>query len=126
MECEYCGVRTNQAKCEHCGGIAWHHEPMVVRATLAERIDATCAAVEDLQVTLMNHLRCLTTRAVAYGSVLHAPGPEGQDALVLLLRTYAHEVDGRPLFTELRNVSDTQAVQHILCQHGYCYPNDSN
>jgi serine/alanine adding enzyme len=53
--------------------------------------------------------------------VLCAPGAEGQDALDVLLRTYVQEVDGSPLFTELRNLSDMEAWQPTLqkCDFGY-------
>jgi len=79
-----------------------------------------------IQIVLLNCLRCLTTRAVAYGSVLCAPGPEGQEALTLLLRTYVRQVDGTPLFTELRNLSDLGDVQPILREHGFGYEGHLN
>jgi len=94
------------------------------------------AAVEDgrvlalmlpVQITLKGGpLRRLTTRAVVYGSVLCAPGTEGYKALDLLLRTYPREVDGFPLFTELRNLSDLEAVQPILQERGFVYEDHLN
>jgi len=37
------------------------------------------------------------------------------------LQTYTHEVDGTPLFTELRNLSSLEAVQPILREHGFVH-----
>jgi len=71
-------------------------------------------------------LRRLTTRAVVYGSVLFAPNPAGQEALVTLLRTYVHEADHEALFTELRNLSDLKAVQPVLSDCGFVYEDHLN
>jgi serine/alanine adding enzyme len=79
------------------------------------------ALLLPVQITLINRLRRLTTRAVVYGSVLYAPGPKGREALALLVRTYTEQVDGTPLFTELRNLSNLGAVQPILREHGFVY-----
>ncbi|MCR4405524.1 MAG: GNAT family N-acetyltransferase [Anaerolineae bacterium] len=85
------------------------------------------ALLLPVQITLKGGpLRRLTTRAVVYGSVLCAPGPEGQEALALLLRTYTQQVNGAPLFTELRNLSDLTAVQPILQTHGFAYEDHLN
>jgi serine/alanine adding enzyme len=84
------------------------------------------ALLLPVQVTLANRLRRLTTRAVVYGSILCALGPEGQDALALLLQTYTQEVDGTPLFTELRNLSNLEAVQPTLHAHGFIYEDHLN
>lgn len=94
------------------------HQPTLWAAV--DSNNRTLALLLPVQVTLMNGLlRQFTTRAVAYGSVLCAPGTEGQEALTLLLRTYKREVKGSPLFTELRNLSDLSDIQSILQQHGY-------
>lgn len=85
------------------------------------------ALLLPVQITLKGGpLRRLTTRAVVYGSVLWDPGPEGREALALLLYTYTQEVDGAPLFTELRNLSDLKAVQPILQTHGFAYEDHLN
>jgi serine/alanine adding enzyme len=86
----------------------------------------TLALLLPVQITLTNRLRRLTTRAVVYGGVLHAPGPRGRQALALLLRTYTQEVDGKPLFTELRNLSSVETVQPILREHGFVYEEHLN
>jgi CelD/BcsL family acetyltransferase involved in cellulose biosynthesis len=79
------------------------------------------------QVTVLSGpLRYLTTRAVAYGSVLCAPGPEGQAALAVLLQTYNRAVKGSVLFTELRNLSDLSDWQPALNAQGYCYEEHLN
>jgi serine/alanine adding enzyme len=85
------------------------------------------ALLLPVQVTLMKGLlRPLTTRAVAYGSVLCAPGSRGQEALALLLRTYTRQVKGSPLFTELRNLSDLGDVQPVLQGQGFVFEDHLN
>jgi len=68
----------------------------------------------------------LTTRAVAYGSVLSTPGDEGHEALALLLRTYRQQMKGRLLFTELRNLSEVGDSGTILGQQGFAYEEHLN
>ncbi|RLC85884.1 MAG: hypothetical protein DRJ03_10390 [Chloroflexi bacterium] len=88
----------------------------------ATRNGNVLALLLPVQVTLKGGLlRFLTTRSVVYGSVLCAPGAEGQEALALLLRTYAQEIDGFPLFTELRNLADMSDLQPILTDCGFAY-----
>jgi len=85
------------------------------------------ALLLPVQITLKDGLLCrLTTRAVAYGSVLYAPGPKGQEALALLLRAYTQQVGGAPLFTELRNLSNLETMQPILREHGFVYEDHLN
>ena len=98
------------------------------RPTLWAVVDSArvLALLLPVQVTLMNRLRRLTTRAVTYGSVLHAPGPQGQQALDLLLQTYTQQIDGTPLFTELRNLSDLQTAQPTLRARGFVYEEHLN
>ena len=85
------------------------------------------ALLLPVHITLLSGpLRRLSTRAVTYGSVLCAPGRRGQEAMALLLRTYTREVDGAPLFTELRNLSDATALQPILREHGFVYEDHLN
>lgn len=85
------------------------------------------ALLPPVQITLLNRLlRPLTMRAVAYGSLLCAPGAEGQEAVALLLHTYRRRVRKRPLFTELRNLSDLSAVQPILQDNNFAYEDHLN
>lgn len=80
------------------------------------------ALLLPVQVTLMGGLlRRFTTRAVAYGSVLCAPGPEGEQALDVLLQAYENGVEGAPLFTELRNLADLSGLQPVLNANGFAY-----
>lgn len=95
------------------------HRPELWAATRDGRV---LALLLPVKITLMGGLlQALTTRSVAYGSALCAPGAEGREALDVLLRTYVREVDGSPLFTELRNLSDMEAWQPTLqkCDFGY-------
>jgi serine/alanine adding enzyme len=100
------------------------------RPTLWAAIDAdgdVLALLLPVEVTLKGGLlRRFTTRAVAYGSVLHTPGSIGRDALGMLLRTYIQETDRRVLFTELRNLSDLSDAQSILTDHAFVYEGHLN
>jgi CelD/BcsL family acetyltransferase involved in cellulose biosynthesis len=85
------------------------------------------ALLLPVEVTLFNGLlRPLTTRAIAYGSVLSAPGEAGQAALAHLLRAYARPAGRRALFTELRNLSSLSYAQATLQAQGYRYENHLN
>jgi serine/alanine adding enzyme len=78
-------------------------------------------------ITLMGGpLRRLTTRAVAYGSVLYTCGPAGEEALETLLRAYTCTTRHQALFTELRHLSDTSAIQPMLSQCGFIYEDHLN
>ncbi len=73
------------------------------------------ALLPTVQITILGGLlRPLTTRTVAYGSVLCEPTPEGQAALGALLRGYNRAVPGGALLTELRNLSDMSEAQPVL------------
>ena len=85
------------------------------------------ALLLPVRVTLMDGLlHRLTTRSVAYGSVLCAPDSEGKDALALLLQSYTQEVKGRSLFTELRNLTDLSGLQRVLTDNGFVYEDHLN
>jgi len=71
-------------------------------------------------------LRRLTTRAVAYGSVLCAPEPEGPAALAKLLKAYAKTARRQALFTELRHLSDVGPIQPVLAASGFRYEEHLN
>jgi serine/alanine adding enzyme len=98
---------------------ARHHEP-TLWAVVADS-ERVLALLLPVRVTLFGRLQRLTTRSIAYGSILLAPGPEGEEALALLLQTYKHKMNGTPLFTELRNLSNLAAAQPVLRQHGFVY-----
>lgn len=85
------------------------------------------ALLPSVQITIMGGLlRHLTTRTVAYGSVLCSPDPEGQQALTTLLQSYNRAVPGGALLTELRNLSDMTAVQPVLAESGFTYEEHLN
>ena len=63
------------------------HKPELWAATNGGRV---LAMLLPVQVTLMDGLmRYLTTRSIAYGSVLWEPTPEGEEALDRLLKLMA-------------------------------------
>ncbi len=85
------------------------------------------ALLLPVQITLKGGLlHRLTTRAVAYSSVLCEPTLAGKQALADLLRTYAQEMGRASLFTELRNLSDLSDLQPILTGHGFVYEEHLN
>jgi lipid II:glycine glycyltransferase (peptidoglycan interpeptide bridge formation enzyme) len=78
-------------------------------------------------VTLMDGvLRQLTTRAIAYGSVLCSPNPEGLQALSLLLNTYKREAKNQALFTELRNLYELSDMQPLLGEQNFVFESHLN
>ncbi len=80
------------------------------------------ALMTPVQVSLRGGpLRLLTTRSIAYGGCLYEPGSKGRAAVETLLRATASKGMGTALFTELRNLHDTQEIQDILSDHNYIY-----
>jgi serine/alanine adding enzyme len=80
-----------------------------------------------VQISMANHLpRSLTTRAVAYGSVLADCSPAGDAALAFLLDAYNRSVDRSVLFTELRNISDLGEKQGLLRESHFLYEDHLN
>jgi serine/alanine adding enzyme len=85
------------------------------------------ALLTPVQVTLMNgFLRRLTTRSVAYGSVLCSGDIESKKALQTLLNVYSENCGRVSLFTEMRNLYDLSFLQIVLCQSGFVYENHLN
>lgn len=66
-------------------------------------------------------LRGLTGRAIVYGGVLHASGEKGLEALARVLESYKRQMGTPPLFTELRNLSETGPAQAVLERWGFAY-----
>ncbi len=86
------------------------------------------AMLLPVQITLMDAplARLFTTRAVAYASVLAAPGEIGSQALAQLLPAYNQAHRNKLLFTELRNLTDLTDVQPILNRAGFVYEDHMN
>jgi len=87
----------------------------------------TLALFVPVKITLLNGImRRFTTRSVSYGSVLFLPTEEGHEGVIRLLERYTREVDGYPLFTELRNLCNLEAIQQILQKHKFIYEDHLN
>jgi hypothetical protein len=85
------------------------------------------ALLLPVQVTLKDGLfRRLTTRSIAYGSVLCAPGIPGSEALIDLLRTYSQKAGREALFTELRHQADQSIYQPVFTQCRFEYQDHLN
>lgn len=67
-----------------------------------------------------------TCRAISYADILCTPGEKGKTALSALLTAYLAQDGHLPLFTEIRNLSDTQEIQPILREHGFVYSEHLN
>ncbi|MEM2125313.1 MAG: GNAT family N-acetyltransferase [Candidatus Methanosuratincola sp.] len=123
---------------KHPQGNIFHTPEMFAVYQLAAGHDpGLWAAVEDgsevlalmlpVEITLLNGpARSFTSRAVAYGSALTAPGTRGQAALGHLLHSYNREMRNRLLFTELRNLSDLKESHPILNDHGFEFEDHLN
>jgi len=68
----------------------------------------------------------ITSRSIVYGSVLYSSGNEGIEAVDLLISTYIHEANKKPLFTELRNLTDLTEIQPLLSKQGFQYEDHLN
>jgi serine/alanine adding enzyme len=85
------------------------------------------ALLIPVQVTLLaGILHRLTTRYIAYGSILCSPDPQGKEALALLLNTYTREKGREALFSELRNIFDLSEIQPVITQCGFLYEDHLN
>jgi serine/alanine adding enzyme len=124
---------------EHRGGNIFHtpemfrvfsrtkgHEPTLW--TAVDSRNRPLALMLPVQITLVDAMPCrLTTRAVAYGSVLCAPGSKGRKALEMLLQFYKRKRETRTaLFTELRNLSNLSELQPLLNNNGFVYEDNLN
>ena len=80
------------------------------------------ALLLPVRVSVLGHpFQKLTSRSIAYGSVLCEPDDEGQKALTALLDDYKKSVKKGVLFTELRNLHDLGPVQPVLQSQGFAY-----
>lgn len=123
---------------EHPAGSIFHTPEMFQVFSRAKGYEPTLWAAVDssnrplalllpVQITLMDGLlRRFTTRAVAYDSVLCAPGSEGKEALAMLLQTCKREARATALFTELRNLSNLSDLQPVLNDNGFVYEDHLN
>lgn len=85
------------------------------------------ALLTPVQVTVVGGLlRRLTTRAVAYGSLLCDPSPIGRQALQCLLEAYVRTAKRQSIYTELRNLSDLSQHQPMLQNFGFDYADHLN
>ena len=80
----------------------------------ALRDDRVLALLTPVRIALRAGLaRYLTTRAVAYGGILRADGPEGDEGLDAILGAYGRGVDHAVLFTEVRHLRDPSASRAL-------------
>lgn len=85
------------------------------------------ALMLPVQITLMNGpMRLLTSRAVAYGSVLYNADRRGELALAQLLQRYKQTIGRTLLFTELRNLENLTPVQPTLGDCGFTHEDHLN
>lgn len=96
------------------------HSPKILASI---DVDGQIQALMPLvYVTLRDGLlRAVTSRAIAYGGVLAADGPVGNDATTFLLKKYIDHSAGNFLFTELRHLSDASSLRQVFKQLGFTY-----
>ena len=89
---------------------------------------APLALLLPVQISVIGGwMRALTTRAVVFGSVLCEPGATGNEALALLLKAYTRPTLSAPLFTELRNLWDINAIlSSTFREQGFIYEEHLN
>jgi lipid II:glycine glycyltransferase (peptidoglycan interpeptide bridge formation enzyme) len=103
---------------------ALNHEPELWAAI---RGDTILALMLPVRIHLLNgFFRRLTTRAIAYGSVLYTDDQDGQNGLAKLLEAYRQATKRKALFTELRNLFDLSAIQPILVCYQYSFVDHLN
>jgi len=93
---------------------------------MVEDNDRVLALLLPVEIILNSRLRRLSSRAVVYGGVLCDPSPEGKEGLSLLLKHYKQETNGRNIFTELRNISDTTQLQPLLRKNKFFFEEHLN
>lgn len=80
------------------------------------------ALLTPVQIALSNGpMSRLTSRDIAYGSLLYRQDGRGQKALRHLLDAYKRAASRHSLFTELRNLSSLSAIQPLLGNSGFIY-----
>jgi CelD/BcsL family acetyltransferase involved in cellulose biosynthesis len=99
---------------------ARNHEPSVW-ATLDEAGEIRALMTPVAMTTLGGPLRSLTTRIVAFGGPLVAPGPEAVrgEMLAALLRAFQRRTGRTALFTELRHSHDASDLVPSLAACGF-------
>jgi serine/alanine adding enzyme len=104
---------------------ARHHRPNVLAATDAS--GTPVALLTSVEVTLVGGpLRSWTSRAVAYGGLLSADSSLGREGVRSLLASHRRATGRRPLFTELRHVSEASLVRDILDAEGFSHEDHLN
>lgn len=85
------------------------------------------ALLLPVRITMFGRLfNRMTSRAIVYGSVICAPGGDGEQALDKLLQVYIRSMRGKVLFTELRNLSDMSDIQPTLRAKAFNYEEHLN
>jgi lipid II:glycine glycyltransferase (peptidoglycan interpeptide bridge formation enzyme) len=101
-----------------------NHEPELWAAVKGECV---LALLLPIRINFLHGLfRSLTTRSIAYGSVLYAPGQDGKEGLAELLQAYRQSMARTALFIELRNSYDLSEIQPILEKCQYSFENHLN
>jgi CelD/BcsL family acetyltransferase involved in cellulose biosynthesis len=104
---------------------AKNHQPFLWAAV--DKAGQPLALLLPVQVNVLGGIfRKLTTRSVVYGSALCEPNEGGREALAFLLKTYTREVNGTPLFTELRNLSNLEDIQPVMSEQGFIFEDHLN
>lgn len=102
-----------------------NYKPELWAAVQKGRILALMLPV-NISLCLSPFLKKITSRAVAFGSILIEDGRDGEEGLVQLLSIYSREAGKKVLFTELRNVSDLSCIKSVMHKSGYIFEDHLN
>ncbi len=100
------------------------YQPELWAALMDEQIIVLFLPVK---ITLFdNLLKIFTTRAVLFGGILFTSNQFAAEALRHLLIAYLRNTRNGPLFTELRNSCNMQAIYPVLHEFGFIYEDHLN
>ncbi|MDO9087616.1 MAG: peptidoglycan bridge formation glycyltransferase FemA/FemB family protein [Anaerolineaceae bacterium] len=101
------------------------HEPHI-NAVIEEKGNIL-ALLPIVTVTLKPGLMSwLTSRNIAYGSILSFPGEVGDVAVSVLLQKYTQKSGNEALFTEFRNLADLTEIKPTITNSGFIYEDHLN
>ena len=95
------------------------YKPLLVAAIDADTNDILSLTIL-VQITLYGgFLAKFTSRAVSYGGFLYDDSPAGRDSLKYFIEDYDKKYKKQMLFTEIRNINNTDLIREPLGQAGF-------
>lgn len=88
--------------------------------------DRILALLLPVRIYMNSRMLKMVSRDIVYGGVLYELSDQGREGLGFLLEAYRKESRGSNLFTELRHISETTAVQPVLQNNQFDYEDHLN